>query len=108
MDELTTSELREIFKSCKKTKFDKEPDFNLVQDDVCSKMDVQASEKLLKDLKDLFVKLKTTEKKNQAVWSGNRSIEDYACLSRKDYVSRQRRPSMKLEIGSNAGGSATI
>ena len=92
MDELTTSELREIFKSCKRTKFDKEPDFTLVQNEVCSKMDVQAGEKLLADLKDLFVKLKTTDKKNQAAWSGNRSIDDYACLSRKDYVSRPRRP----------------
>ena len=87
MDELTTSELREIFKSCKRTKFDKEPDFTLVQNEVCSKMDVQAGEKLLADLKDLFVKLRTTDKKNQAAWSGNRSIDDYACLSRKDYVS---------------------
>ena len=49
MNELTNIELFEIFKECKKSRFEKEPNFNLVVESICSKLEVPPSDKLLAD-----------------------------------------------------------
>ena len=49
MDHLTNIELFEIFKESKKSRFDKEPNFDLVVSSVCLKLNKPSSDKLLSE-----------------------------------------------------------
>ena len=60
---LTKSELREIFQSCKTSRFAKEPDFSEVLKLVSKKLDVQPCEKLITDIEDEFKKYSDNNKK---------------------------------------------
>ncbi|QQP40467.1 Hypothetical protein FKW44_014511 [Caligus rogercresseyi] len=54
VNEMTNTALLEIFKRCKKSQFDKEPDFDAVVKEVTTVLEVPPSDKLLNDIKDAF------------------------------------------------------
>ena len=83
MNQSTNSELFEIFKDCKKRLFDKEPNFDLVQESVCSKLDIHPSDKLLADIKLAFVDYKNQQDKNRSLVQAG-VIEENVCLLRKN------------------------
>ena len=89
---MTNIELFEIFKDCKKSRFDNEPNFDLVQESVCSKLDIQESDKLLADIKLVFVDYKNQQDKNRSLVSSSRVIEENVCLLRMNYVKKSKRP----------------
>ena len=50
MEKITNLELRDIFTSCKQSRFSKEPNFEEVLDTVAEKLEVEKSDLLPKDL----------------------------------------------------------
>lgn len=53
MNHITNTQLFDIFKECKKTRFNKEPDFEVLKQ-VCNKLNVPSSDKLMVDIKGAF------------------------------------------------------
>ncbi len=64
MNAMTSIALFEIFKNCEKSRFDKEPDFDEVVNQVSSMLEVPASDKLLSDNKVVIKDFQQQQKKN--------------------------------------------
>ena len=94
MDQLSSAELYRIFKECKSSNFAKEPNFDEVLKQVSKALDVPASDKLLSDIKSIFLKYKKQQQKSQATWSTKRSDDDDqgCCLLKKTYMKTPKRP----------------
>lgn len=92
VNEMTNTALLEIFKNCKKTRFDKEPDFDEVVKQVSTKLEVPPSDKLLSDIKDAFRDCQQEQNKNRSLVSSSRSVEEKVVLHRHTYVPTAKRP----------------
>ena len=101
MNDITNTALFDIFKACKKTQFDKEPDFDRVMDKVQSMLDISASDKLLSDIKDVFERYKQQEEMNCFLGSYCRSTEEEVVLFRHNYVKKKNVLLKKSVIASN-------
>ena len=92
MNHLTNIELFEIFKECKKSRFEKEPNFDLVVESVCLKLEVPSSDKLLADIKSIFAEYKQQQQQNRSLGSLDRNSDHTISLLRKNYVKKSKRP----------------
>ena len=92
MNHITNIQLFEIFKYCKNTRFDKNPNFEEVRKQVFMKLDVPCSEKLMADIKVEFPEYKSTQVKYRSVANSSRKTDEYFCLLRHNYVKKQKRP----------------
>ncbi|QQP40281.1 Uncharacterized protein FKW44_014273, partial [Caligus rogercresseyi] len=78
-----------IIKRCKKSQFDKEPDFDAVVKEVTTELEVPPSDKLLNDIKDAFKDCQRKQNKN-------RSLEKVV-LHRQTYVPKAKVPLEEVE-----------
>ena len=93
MNDMTNIALIEIFKNCKTSRFDKEPDFDEVVKQVSSKLEVPPSDKLLSDIKVVFIDFQQQQKKNRSAVSSSRSsVDEKVVLQRHTYVPKAKRP----------------
>ena len=92
MDEISNIVLFDVFKSCKKNRFDKEPDFQEVLKQVSSKLDVLPSEKLMTDIKAQFQVYIQQQKQNRNLISSVRKTDEEIVLFRRNYVPKGKRP----------------
>ena len=92
MDHLTNIELFEIFKESKKSRFDKEPNFDLVVSSVCLKLNVPSSDKLLSDIKSVFAEYKQQQQQNRSLANSDRNSDETISLLRKNYLKKTKRP----------------
>ena len=92
VNNMTNTALIEIFKQCKKTRFDKEPDFTRVLETVSSKLEVPPSDKLLADIKVVFTEVQHQQAKNRSATSSSRSIDEKIVLQRHNYEPKLKRP----------------
>ena len=90
MNELTNIELFEIFKECKKSRFEKEPNFNLVVESICSKLEVPPSDELLADIKLVFVEYKKQQEQNRYLHCSDRVNDQKVSLLRKNYIKKPK------------------
>lgn len=85
--------LYEIFKDCKKSRFDKEPNFDKVLIQISSKLNVPPSnDKLMADIKVVFKEYIQYQKENRSVASSSRTIDEKIVLLRHHYVPKTKRP----------------
>lgn len=92
MSEMTNLVLFEIFKSCKKSRFNKEPDLEEVLNQVSSRLDVPRSDKLMADIKHQFQVYVKQQNKNRSVTSTSRNLDEETVLFRRNYVQKLKRP----------------
>ena len=92
MNDMTNIALIEIFKNCKTSRFDKEPDFDEVVKQVSSKLEVPPSDKLLSDIKVVFIDFQQQQNKNRSAVSSSRSVDEKVVLQRHTYVPKAKRP----------------
>ena len=90
MNHITNIQLFEILKYCKKTRFDKELDFEEVRSQMCMKLDVPCSETLMINVKVAFQEYKSTQVKYRSVANSRRKTDEYVCLLRHNYVKKQK------------------
>ena len=76
MSNITNIVLHEIFKSSKKSKFDKQPDFDKVVEQVSSKLNVPVGEQLKNDIEICFKEYQQQSNKNRELTSSSRQIEE--------------------------------
>ena len=92
VNEMTNTDLFEIFKNCKKSRFDKEPDFDEVMKQVSTALDVPASKKLMDDIKAQFQGYGTQQTKNRSMTSSSRNLDEEIVLHRHHYLQKAKRP----------------
>ena len=90
MNHISNIQLFEILKYCTKTRFDKEPDFEEVRDQMCMKLDVPCSEKLMTNIKVAFQEYKSTQVKYRSMANSCRRTDEYVCLLRHNFVKKQK------------------
>ena len=87
MNDMTNIALIEIFKNCKRSQFDKEPDFDEVMKRVSSMLAVQPS-----DIKVVFKDFQQQQKMNRSLVSSSRSFDEKVVLQRHTYILKAKRP----------------
>ena len=92
MNDMTNIALIETFKNCKRSQFDKEPDFDEVVKQVSSMLEVPPSDNLLSDIKVVFKDFQQQQKGNRSLVSSSRSVDEKVVLQRYTYVPKAKRP----------------
>ena len=85
VEHITNVQLFEIFKYFKNSRFDKDPDFEVLKQ-VCLKFNVHSSDKLMVNIKAAFQEYKSTRLKYRSMAIASRKTEEHACLLRHNYV----------------------
>ena len=73
---VTNVELFKLFQNCKKTRFDKEPDFDLVAEEVCQKLHVSLCDTLMNDIRSVFSQYKIRVTSNASIRFPIRNLFD--------------------------------
>ena len=92
MEYITNVQLFEIFKYCKRSRFDKDPDFDEVLNQICLKFNAHSSKKLMIDIKAAFQEYKNIQVKYRSMANASRKTKEHACLLRRNYVKKQKQP----------------
>ena len=76
MDQLTNLQLYDIFQESKINKFEKELDLEIVIKTICSKLEIERSEKLFHHVKHLYEEYKSISQTNRTLHSSKRNFEE--------------------------------